>query len=216
MNKEALIAAGLTEEQAVSILKMHQQAIDGTYIPKSTFEAEREKVKNLNTQLSDRDKQILELGAFKGTAEQLQTKVAELEKANKESKDKFEVDLLTAQKDAAIRLEITGKVVDTDDVVAKLDYTKVDFKDGKIVSGLTDQLDALKKSKPHYFPAEGSAADKGKIPAGWLFGNSPTEGGDTGKDKDKPNEAELFGKNLAASKVSSDTVAAKATEHYFK
>ena len=80
MNKETLIAAGFTEEQATNIMKMHQQAIDGHYVPKATFDAERDKVKNLTTQVADRDKQITELGTFKGTAEQLQSKVAELEK----------------------------------------------------------------------------------------------------------------------------------------
>ena len=148
MNKESLVAAGFTEEQATEIMKLHQKAIDGNYVPKTTFEAEREKSKNLTAQVADRDKQITEPGTFKGTAEQLQTKVADLENQNKEAKKKFDADLLQAQKDAAIRFDIANSVIDPDDILPKLDQGKIVFKDGKIASGLTEQLDEMKKSKP--------------------------------------------------------------------
>lgn len=215
MNKESLIAAGFTEEQATKIMEMHQKAIDGNYVPKATFEAEREKSKNLTAQVADRDKQITELGTFKGTAEQLQTKVADLEKQNKEAKDKFDADLLQAQKDAAIRFDIAGRVIDPDDVLPKLDQSKIVFKDGKIASGLTEQLDELQKSKPHYFKTE----DKGNegFPKGWIFGQTPPEGSDNGgKGGSEKTEAQKFGEMLAASKKSGTTAAEKVAETYFK
>ena len=214
MNKETLIAAGFTEEQATNIMKMHQQAIDGHYVPKATFDAERDKVKNLTTQVADRDKQITELGTFKGTAEQLQSKVAELEKQNKEADDKFKADLLQAQKDAAIRLDIVGSVIDPDDVLPKLDQSKIVFKDGKIESGLTEQLDALKQSKPHYFKTE-EKGNNGGFPNGWLFGNTPTESSNEGKGGDNKPDAQKFGEMLATSKMSGTTAAEKAANAYF-
>lgn len=215
MNKESLIAAGFSEEQANTILKMHQQAIDGNYVPKATFEAERETVKTLKTQVADRDKQITELGTFKGTAEQLQNKVADLEKQNKEAQDKFDADLLQAQKDAAIRFDIASRVIDADDVLPKLDQSKIVFKEGKIASGLTEQLDELQKSKPHYFKKEDK--QEGGMPKGWLFGNTPQEGaGDGGNGKGEKTEAQKFGEMLAASKMSGSSVAEKAAETYFK
>lgn len=215
MNKESLIAAGFTEEQATKIMDMHQKSIDGSYVPKTTFEAEREKSKSLTTQLVDREKQIGELGTFKGTAEQLQTKVAELEKQNKEVKDKFDIELLQAQKDAAIRFNIASAVIDTDDVLPKLDHSKIVFKDGKIVSGLTEQLETMKQSKPHYFKTDKKEPDS--IPQGWLFGKTPVEGGDEGnKSGGSKTEAEKFGEMLAGSKLSGTTAAEKAAETYFK
>ena len=214
MNKESLIAAGFTEEQATKIMDMHQKSIDGNYVPKTTFEAEREKSKSLTVQLADREKQITELGTFKGTAEQLQTKVADLEKQNKEAKDKFDADLLQAQKDAAIRFDIASTVIDPDDVLPKLDHSKIVFKDGKIASGLTEQLDAMKKSKPHYFKSEKKEADG--LPQGWLFGKTPFEGGDEGKVSGTKTEAEKFGEMLANSKLSGAKSAEKVAETYFK
>ena len=213
MNKESLIAAGFTEEQATKIMEMHTKAIDGNYVPKATFDAEREKSKNLTAHVADRDKQITELGTFKGTAEQLQTKVAELENQNKEAKTKFEADLLQAQKDAAIRFDIANSVIDPDDVLPKLDQSKIVFKDGKIASGLTEQLDEMKKSKPHYFKTE--KKDPEGIPQAWLFGKTPPEGGDDGKGDGK-SDAEKFGEMLAGSKLSGATAAEKAAETYFK
>lgn len=214
MNKESLIAAGFTEEQAAKIMEMHKKAIDGNYVPKATFEAEREKSKNLTAQIAERDKQIAELGTFKGTAEQLKMKVAELEKQNKEAKEKFEADLLQAQKEAAIRFDIASSVIDPDDVLPKLDQSKIVFKDGKIVSGLAEQLEELKKTKPHYFKTE--KKDPEGIPQGWLFGKTPPESSDDGKDGGKKSEAELFGEMLAGFKLSSASAAEKATETYFK
>ena len=213
MNKETLIAAGFTEEQATKIMQMHQQSIDGHYVPKATFEAEREKNKNLTTQVADRDKQIAELGAFKGTADELQNKVADLEKQNKDAKDKYEADLLAFQKEAAIRLDIANSVIDPDDIIPKLDQSKIVFKDGKVESGLTEQLDALKQSKPHYF----KAADTGSqgLPKGWVFGKTPTDGSDN-KGTDGKSDAQKFGEMLAASKMSGSNAAEKAAETYFK
>lgn len=214
MNRESLIAAGLTEEQANTVIKMHQDAINGNYVPKATFNAERETVKNLQIQVSDRDKQIKELGAFKGTAEELQTKVSELEKQNKADKQKFEADLLQAQKDAAIRFDIASAVIDPDDVLPKLDQSKIVFKDGKIESGLTEQLDELKQSKPHYFKQEQTKNDN--PPSGWnIFGKTPAEGSD-GKGTEQKSDAQKFGEFLANSKMSGSNAAAKAADAYFK
>jgi len=211
MKKEDLIAAGLTEAQATAVLAIHKKSIDGEYIPKATFDAERETGKTLKSQVDDRDKQIKDLGAFKGTAEQLQIKVDSLQKDNKEAKDKFDGDLLKAQMDAAIKFEIQSRVVDVDDVLPRLDANKIVFKDGKIESGLTEQLDTLQKAKPHYFKAEDNKDTK---PSGWLFGTAPAASGEKG-DASK-DEGLLFGQNLAKLKTGSDAIAAKAAETYFK
>lgn len=213
MTKESLLAAGLTEEQATAILALHMKAIDGNYVPKATFDAEREKTKTLTGVVADRDKQITELGAFKGTAEQLQTKVTELENLNKQAKETYEAELLKAQTEAAIRFDIAGAVIDPDDVLPRIDCSKVVFKDGKIESGLTEQLDELKKVKPHYFKQEKKEPEG--LPPGWLFGKTPPEGGDPTSGGSK-SEAEQFAELLAQSKLSSATVAQKAAETYFK
>ena len=206
MTKEQLIAAGLTEEQATAVLKLHKDAIDGNYIPKATFEAEREKVKTLNDEVSTRDTQIKELGKFKGTAEQLETKVADLETQNKEAKEKYEADILALNKRSAIVAQITDQVVDVEDALDRLDIESIVFKDGKIVSGLDEEMTKLKETKPHYFPQKKEETP----PSGWSpFGKRPPEGtADNPENKDAD-----FGKQLAESR-STGTVT--GGDHYFK
>lgn len=208
--KEQLIAAGLTAEQADQVLKMHKDAIDGNYIPKATFEAERDKVKNLNTEVENRDKQIKELGTFKGTAEELQKKVTDLEGANKAAKDEYDAKLLKLTQESAVKAGIIESVVDVDDVMPKLDFGKIKFKDGKIESGLTEQLDELKKTKPHYFKQETKPGN----PAGWIFGKTPNDGKDTTPPAD--NKQALFGKQLAEAQLNGMGTSKKAQDYYFK
>jgi hypothetical protein len=164
MTKEQLIAAGLTEQQADAVLKLHKDSIDGNYIPKTTFDAERNKVKELDQQVKDRDKQITELGTFKGTAEELTKKVSELETKNKTDKDAADARVTQLEQDYLIKSEIGSIVYDADDVMSKLDKTKIVFKDGKIVAGLKEQADELKKSKPHYFKPDQTTQQQNKVP----------------------------------------------------
>lgn len=213
MTLEALIALGMTKEQAEATLKLHKDAIDGNYVPKATFEAERTNSKTLKQQVEDRDKQITELGKFKGTAEELTTKVTDLEKKNKEDAEKHAAELEGVVQEAALRSEIGALVHDADDVISKLDRKVITFKDGKVEAGLKEQLETLKKSKPHYFKEE-KKKETG-LPEGWSpFGKTPAEGGDDGKGKG--DEAANFGAELAKVKSAGETAAAKAADIYFK
>lgn len=202
MTKEQLIAQGLTEAQADAVLKLHKEAIDGNYVPKATFEAERQKLKDANAQIEERDKQIKELGKFKGTAEELQAKVAELEEANKTSTQEYQKKLEELEKDYAIRAEIIDSVIDPEDVIPKLDKTLLVFKDGKIVSGLKEQLDALKQSKPHYFKQEQKSNEWNKFSGFNFFGKTPPESKapDSQTSDSLSREAE-FGKLLAQTRM---------------
>jgi hypothetical protein len=217
MTLEALVAAGLTEAQAKEVLKLHKAAIDGNYVPKTTFEDERQKLKDANTTIADRDKQIKELGGFKGTAEELQKKVGELEAANTAAADKYAKDLEAANNLSGLKLELTGKCHDPADVIAKLDMTKVTFKDGKPVAGLNEQVEELKKTHAHYFPTEDKKPG-GFFPGGFnIQGGKPKEGTEQNKGgEDKLTDAQKFGQSLAQNKAAANSVATKASEVYFK
>lgn len=217
MTKEQLIAAGLSPEQADAVLKLHTAAIDGNYIPKATFEVEREKVKTLTADIAVRDTQIKELGAFKGTAEQLQTKVTELETKNATDKAAYDTKLTEITNNAAVTAELQGKVHDVGDVISKLDFSKIVFKDGKVVSGFTEQVDTLKKDKPHYFVAEKAAADtSGMFPPGFVIGGKTPPDNTQPPATEKGTEASEFGKALATFNLQGASSATKAEDHYFK
>ena len=201
MTLEELTKAGFTEDQAKKILEMHQKSIDGNYIPRATFEAERQKVKDANATIAERDKQITELGSFKGTAEELQKKVDELTTANNTAK--------TEAQENSLKLAIADKVHNVEDILPKLDVTKITFKDGSVVAGLVEQMEALKKSNPYYFKEDNAGKN---LPGGWTpFGRKPEEGGGSGSG----SAEEEFGKSLAKAVSAGNTFAEKADKTYF-
>ena len=214
LSKEKLIALGLSEEQVTQVQAVHKEAIDGNYVPKATFDSEREKVKTLNEQVTSRDTQITELGKFKGTAEELQTKVVTLEEANKTAQAQYDTKLAQIEKSSAITLEISQTVNDVDDVLPRLDLDKVIVKDGKIVSGLEEQVAQLKTSKPHYFKT--AQTTETAKPSGWLFGKTPDENMDTTQPDTPQAKASLFGKTLAQSTLDQSEAIKKVSEAYFK
>lgn len=213
MTLEQLKEKGLSEEQAQAVLKMHKDAIDGNYVPKATFEAEREKLKTANTTIAERDNQIKELGKFQGTVDELQAKVTSLTQANAKKEEEFQAKLKDMEELTAIRAAVADSVYSVDDILPKLDRAKLTFKEGKVVGGLNDQLEAIKSSSPHYFKqSEGKNKDN-SWPGGWNpFGRSPEES----KDEAGKGGAVDFGKELARAFTQNGSAAQKASEIYFK
>lgn len=214
MKLEDLIKEGFTEEQAKKILEIHKKAIDGNYVPKATFDAERDKVKTANDTIADRDRQIVELGKFKGTADDLQKKVDDLTAANAKKDEEYQAKLKDMEETTAIRAAIVDQVHSADDIMPKLDRTKLTFAEGKVVAGLVEQMDAIKKASPHYFKeAKSDPGNKGGFPGGWQpFGKSPSESaGQGGTDS-----AAEFGKNLAKAQSQGIASTQKAADIYFK
>lgn len=213
MKLEDLLKEGFTEDQARKILDIHKKSIDGNYVPKATFDAERDKVKAANDTIADRDKQIAELGKFKGSAEELQKKVDDLTADNTKKDQEYQAKLKDMEETTAIRASIAGQVHSPDDILPRLDRTKLTIKDGAVVAGLKEQMDAIKQTHPHYFKADPGNGGKGGFPGGWQpFGKSPDEGrGQGGSDS-----AVEFGKSLAKAQSQGMASTQKAADIYFK
>ena len=213
MKLEDLMKEGFTEDQAKKILEIHKKAIDGNYVPKATFDAERDKVKTANDTIADRDKQIAELGKFKGTAEELQKKVDDLTAQNTKSAQEYEAKLKDMAEVTAIRAAIADQVHSVDDIMPKLDRTKLTIQDGKVVAGLVEQMDTIKKASPHYFKESKADGGKGGWPGGWSpFGKSPDES----KGQGGADSAAEFGKSLAKAQSQGMASTQKAADIYFK
>ena len=212
MKLEDLTKEGFTEDQAKKILALHKRAIDGNYVPKETFNAERDKVKTANDTIAERDKQIAELGKFKGNAEELPKKVDELTESNAKKDEEHKAKLKDMEETMAIRATIADQVHSADDIMPRLDRSKLTFKDGKVVAGLVEQMDAIKKTSPHYFK-ESKGGNNGGMPGGWHpFGKSPDENNSQGGD----GSAVEFGKNLAKAQSQGIAHTNKAADIYFK
>ncbi len=150
MNKEQLLALGLTEEQADKVV-----AGFGSMIPKTRFDEVNEAKKQLESQIKERDKQLKDLEEKAKGNEDLTKQIQELQNANKQAKSEYEKQLKDVQMSTAIKLALSNQVHDTDLVTGLIDTTKIELnEDGSIKSGLDDQLKTLKESKSFLFVPE--------------------------------------------------------------
>ncbi|WP_438349926.1 phage scaffolding protein [Paenibacillus sp. FA6] len=144
MNKEQLMAMGLTEEQADKVL-----AGIGTTIPKSRFDEVNDAKKKLETDLVARDKQLEDLK--KVDAEGLQAQIEKLQGENTTAKEQHEAQIKKIQIDGAVDRALTGaKAKNIKAVKALLDLDKAEL-DGETIKGLEDQLKKLQEGEDSKF-----------------------------------------------------------------
>ena len=179
MTEQELIELGLSKELALKVSSASLKEIDEV---KNSFNNE---TLSLKKQISERESQITELKKFKGSHEDLQKKIEELENENKVKSAEFEKALLIERKNNAIRSSLIsdplGKPHDVDLVIGMVDIDKVSVdENGKIVGGFKEQLDTIKKEKAFLFQKVENFNPSGKPPAN---GGNPNHDEDDGKSK---------------------------------
>lgn len=176
MTKELLIKMGLTEEQATKVLEAHTTAINGKYIPKERFDEVNTKVKQLETSVTERDKQLEDLKKSTGDVEALKTQIQTLQNDNKTKEETYKVELSNLKKNNALELALTGaKVKNSKAIKALLDDGKIKLKDDGTLEGLSEQLEAIKKTDAYLFE-ETQGKDKTPIPKGYVPAPAAPEG----------------------------------------
>ena len=155
MNIEELLRQlGIAEDQMETAKDYVKSFLDGAYIPKARFNEVNEKNKDLTVQIADRDKQLTTLKKAVGDNEQLKAQIEGLQKANKEQKEAADARIKTLQLDSAIKLAIGDTAQDVDIVTGLIKRDALVLgEDGK-VSGLKEQVEDLRKTKPFLFKQE--------------------------------------------------------------
>jgi hypothetical protein len=160
----------------------HKIAIvsDGNWIPKDTFNQVNEAKKQLETDLKDRDNQLVELKKNAGDNETLKQQIGELQKANKTAADGYEAKIKDMQISAAIEKGLSAANAKFPDLlIGKIDKSKIELLQDGTVKGLEDQLTPLKESYKDLFGEERIA---GGTPGG---GGNPNPGPDTSQMSDE-------------------------------
>ena len=137
---------------------------DGSYFPKSKFDAVNEENKALKEQLKQRDSDIAELKKSSGANEELKNQLSELKKKYKTDTESLNQKLSQLQFDNALDVALMGaKAKNVKAVKALLDIEKIKFDNGQLL-GLNEQLEAIKKdndylfdTQPPYKPVSGSS-----------------------------------------------------------
>lgn len=148
MNKEDLIAMGLTEEQAKKVM----DSLDGNYVTKTRFNEVNEENKTLKKSVSDRDKQLEDLKKSSGDNEELKKQIETLQQENANQKKAHEAEMSQLRLDNAIDAALTAAGAKNIKAVrALLDTSKVKVgEDGKL-TGFDDLLSAVQKSDSYLF-----------------------------------------------------------------
>ena len=151
MNKEDLIAMGLTEEQAKKVM----DSLDGNFVTKTRFNEINEENKTLKKSVSDRDKQLEDLKKSSGDNAALQQQISDLQKQNADQQKAHDEELAKLKLDNAVEIALSGaKAKNGKAVKAMLDMSKVKLgEDGKL-SGFDEQIEALKKSDSYMFDVQ--------------------------------------------------------------
>lgn len=137
-------------------------------VPKDTYNALAETKKQLEKDVSTRDKQIDELK--KVDAAGLQSTIEKLQQENKDAADKYAADMKDITLTNAIKMAINGKVHDEGIVAGLFDKSKL-VVDGEKVVGLDDQIKGLKESKAFLFKPEDTQTQKPGFQVGVAGGN---------------------------------------------
>lgn len=129
---------------------------EGEFIPKGRFDEINNQAKDYKSQIAERDKQIEDLRKSVSGNEELTKRLNELTEANKKQKEEYEKQLAQKEFDYAYNLALSKAGAKDQKVLdALIDKTKLVYKDGDL-SGLNEQLEALKKTHDWVFEAPGA------------------------------------------------------------
>ncbi|AXN58361.1 head scaffolding protein [Bacillus phage Wes44] len=149
MNKDQLIALGLTEEQVKAVVEGY-----GIMIPKSRLDDKIAELQTANDTIAERDKQLKDLSKAAEGNDDLKKQIADLTAANKKAADDHAAALQKVHYDTALEKALTGaKARNRKALTALLDLDKVKL-EGESLTGLDEQLKALRESDSYLFEEE--------------------------------------------------------------
>lgn len=184
MNKEQLIALGLTEEQAEKVLSANTEQLKG-FIPKARFDEVNNAKKQAEKDLSDRDKQLETLKNSTGDVETLKQTIETLQNENKAATDKYNAELAEIKLVGAVDTALLGAdALNVKAVKALLDMSKIKM-DGDVLLGINEQIENLKKAEDSkmLFKAVEEGKQKGPNFAGVKPGEGNTGNGESNAPK---------------------------------
>lgn len=147
MNKEQLMAMGLTEEQATKVM----ESLNGNFVTKKRFDEVNDTNKQLEDDIKTRDKQLDDLK--KVDAEGLKAEIEKLQGENETAKEKFEADLKKMKVENAVDVALlASKAKNTKAVKALMaEFLEKAELDGDTVKGLDDEIKKLTEAEDSKF-----------------------------------------------------------------
>ncbi|MBM6701758.1 phage scaffolding protein [Megasphaera elsdenii] len=162
---ELIVALEIAEDKKGEAGNIVKKFLDEAYVPKSRYDNVEEEKKTLQATISERDKQLVELKKNAGDNEDLKKQIRDLQDANKAAKTEYDEKMKDMRLSTAIQIAIAADAQDVGIVSGLFDKSKLILGDDGKVTGLDEQLTALKKDKPFLFK-DGKPKGKGYEPNG--------------------------------------------------
>lgn len=168
---ELIASMGIADDAKEEAAAAVRSFLDGAYVPKARFNEVNEEKKALQSALSDRDKQLDALKKGAGDNDDLKQQIKDLQAANKKAAEEYEASMKDMRLMTAIKIAVASDAQDVDIVSGLFDKTKLIVGDDGKITGLDEQLTALKQNKPFLFKPQTTPIG-GYKPAG---GGNPTK-----------------------------------------
>lgn len=167
MRKEEFEALGIEKSLAEKAAEALKKELEG-YVSKEKYDAEQQKCTQLESTVSDYEKQLDTLKAAAGNNEELKQQITTLQEQNKQKDADYKKELDALKMTNAIKMAIAATAQDSDLVAGLVDRNKLILSDDGKITGLDEQLKTIKESKPFLFKQEGPKASgkKGFFPLG--------------------------------------------------
>lgn len=187
MRKEDFIALGISEDLAKKCADASAEELKG-FIPKARFDEVNTEKKNLETAVSDRDKQLETLKNSSGDIESLKKQIAELQNTNAEQIKQHTAEVKQLKTDAAIDAALSAAKAKNNAAARALlkDLDKAEIAEDGTIKGLSEQIRELKKANAWLFDGDAKPVIKGAVP-----GESGVDDGDQKVDTSKMTYSEM-------------------------
>ena len=178
MKRTFLEDLGLEKEAIDKIMVENGNDVNAV---KADYESVKQERETMAAQIAERDKQLETLKNSTGDVEALKQQIITLQADNQAAKEKYDADMKELKLSTAIKLALGDSAHDADLVAGLFDKGKLILgEDGK-VTGLDDQLKAIKKDKAFLFKED-------KAPLQQIKGGKPAESKGMPPSDKKPSE----------------------------
>lgn len=210
--KDKLIKLGLTDELAQKVVDNFGDVIDGIYVTKERFNEVNNELKSAKDTIKERDTQLEKLQNDNASNEDLKKQIADLKKANADAAKEAENKLNAERKSNAVKLELSGKVHNVSVAMSLLKMDDIVMtEDGKVKSGLNEQLKDLQKSDGYLFITDNGNNGNNPNNTTVVKGASPKNGDQGTPSIDTADVA--FAKSLASKQ--NESIKASVENVYF-
>lgn len=197
MKRKFLEDLGLEKEAVDKIMAENGNDINAA---KGELTSVQDQLKTAQATIAERDTQLQTLSTSAGDNEALKLQIAQLQEENHKKDAEYQEQLKDIKLTNAIKLAIADKAQDCDLVAGLFDKSKLIMGDDGNITGLDDQISALKESKKFLFKEE--KAEPAKPAPGFRIGAGNST---TGSTHPGQSEQKLSMKEAIAAKIQSQT-----------